>query len=125
MSIHSELLNKIETRTATVGVIGIGYVGLPLAVRAGQIGFHVIGFDVSSARTESINAGESYIDDIASDTLGQLREQGRMEATTDFRRLRSCDVVVVCVPTPLNDTRDPDISFIEQAAEDIARVLRS
>jgi UDP-N-acetyl-D-glucosamine dehydrogenase len=125
MSIHSELLQKIETKTARVGVIGLGYVGLPLAACAGRVGFGVVGFDVSAERAARINAGVSYVGDVASAEIAELRERGRLEATNDFRRLRACDVLIVCVPTPLNSTRDPDISFIERAAEDIARTLRS
>ncbi len=125
MSIQSELLQKIQSRAARLGVIGLGYVGLPLATRAGRVGFSVLGFDVSAERAARLNAGESYIGDVSSAEVAELRENGRFEATTDFRRLRSCDVVVICVPTPLNLTRDPDISFIERAAQDIARVLRA
>jgi UDP-N-acetyl-D-glucosamine dehydrogenase len=125
MSIHSELLHKIETRAAQIGIIGLGYVGLPLAARAGRIGFSVVGVDISRDKVERINRGESYIGDVPSNTIGELREHGRLEATTDFRRLRACDVIVICVPTPLNVTRDPDISYIERAAEDIARTLRT
>jgi UDP-N-acetyl-D-glucosamine dehydrogenase len=125
MSIQSDLLHKIEARAAQIGVIGLGYVGLPLAARAGRIGYSVVGFDVSRDKVERINRGESYIGDVPSDAIGELREQHRLEATTDFRRLRACDVIVICVPTPLNATRDPDISYIERAAEDIARTLRT
>ena len=125
MSIQTELLQKIQTEAARIGVIGLGYVGLPLAVRAGRVGFGVLGFDVSEAKVGQINAGASYIGDVSSAEVAELREHGRIEATTDFRRLRACDVIVICVPTPLNITRDPDISFIERAAEDIARTLRS
>ena len=125
MSIHAELLQKIETRAATIGIIGLGYVGLPLAARAGRIGFSVVGFDVSREKIEQINRGESYIADVPAAEIGELRERRRLEATTDFRRLRACDIIVICVPTPLNATRDPDISYIERAAEDIARTLRA
>jgi UDP-N-acetyl-D-glucosamine dehydrogenase len=125
MSIHTELLQKIESRTATIGIIGLGYVGLPLAAHAGRIGYPIVGFDVNREKVEQINRGESYIADVPGAAIGQLREQRRIEATTDFRRLRACDVVVICVPTPLNATRDPDISYIERAAEDIARTLRA
>ncbi len=124
MSIHTELLQKLQDRAALVGVIGLGYVGLPLATRAGRVGFGVLGFDVSAEKAARINAGQSYIGDVASAEVAELRERGHLEATTDFERLRECDVVVVCVPTPLNSTRDPDISFIERAAADIARALR-
>jgi UDP-N-acetyl-D-glucosamine dehydrogenase len=125
MSIHTELLRKIQNQTARIGVIGLGYVGLPLATRAGRVGFNVLGFDLSAEKVATINAGASYIRDVAAAEVADLRERGRLEATSDVRRLRSCDLVVVCVPTPLNTTRDPDISYIEHAAEDIARVLRS
>jgi len=125
MSIHSELLQKIQNQTARIGVIGLGYVGLPLAARAGRVGFNVLGFDLSAEKVAIINAGASHIGDVAAAEVADLRERGRLEATSDVRRLRSCDLVVVCVPTPLNSTRDPDISYIERAAEDIARTLRS
>src|SRR6266508_1534125 len=125
MSIHTELLYNIETHAAQIGIIGLGYVGLPLAARAGRIGFPVVGLDISRDKVERINHGESYIGDVPSNTIGELREHGRLEATTDFRRLRACDVIVICVPTPLNVTRDPDISYIARAAEDIARTLRT
>ncbi|MCU0491798.1 MAG: nucleotide sugar dehydrogenase [Chloroflexaceae bacterium] len=124
MSIHNELLHKIETRTAHVGVIGMGYVGLPLAVRAAGLGFPVLGFDVDRAKVEQLNRGESYIGDVPSATLASLRESGKLEATADMRRLRSCDVVIICVPTPINATRDPDLRYIERASEDTARALR-
>jgi UDP-N-acetyl-D-glucosamine dehydrogenase len=125
MSIQTELLQKIESRAATIGIIGLGYVGLPLAARAGRIGYSVVGFDVNREKIEQINRGESYIADVPAAEIGELRERRRLEATTDFRRLRACDIIVICVPTPLNATRDPDISYIERAAEDIARTLRA
>jgi UDP-N-acetyl-D-glucosamine dehydrogenase len=124
MSNQTELLQKIGARAARVGIIGLGYVGLPLAVRAGRVGFRVLGFDVSGEKVASLNAGVSYIGDVSSAEVGELREQGRLEATSDFARLQSCDIAVICVPTPLNSTRDPDISYIQRAADDIARTLR-
>jgi UDP-N-acetyl-D-glucosamine dehydrogenase len=120
MSTHDDLRAKIEQRGAQVGIIGLGYVGLPLAVRAGRVGFSVLGFDVSAEKIASLNDGESYIGDVGSAEVAELREQNRLEATSDFARLQSCDIVIICVPTPLNNTRDPDISFIERAADDIA-----
>ncbi len=125
LTLYDELFQKINSGGALVGIIGLGYVGLPLAARAGKMGFHVVGFDVSREKVASINRGETYIGDVSSDELSELREQDRLEATTDFRRLRACDVIVVCVPTPLNATRDPDISYIDRAGEAIARTLRS
>jgi UDP-N-acetyl-D-glucosamine dehydrogenase len=123
MSTHDDLRAKIEQRGAQVGIIGLGYVGLPLAVRAGRVGFSVLGFDVSAEKIASLNDGESYIGDVGSAEVAELREKNRLEATSDFARLQSCDIVIICVPTPLNNTRDPDISFIERAADDIARSL--
>ncbi len=125
MSIQNELLHKIESRTAHIGIIGLGYVGLPLAAHICHASFQVLGFDISPERVAAINRGASYIGDVASATIDELRTQRRLEATTDFRRLRACDVVIICVPTPLNATRDPDVSYIERAAEDIARTLRT
>jgi UDP-N-acetyl-D-glucosamine dehydrogenase len=125
MSTQTDLLQKIENRSARIGIIGLGYVGLPLATRAGRVGFSVLGFDVSAEKIASLNAGVSYIGDVASAEVAELRERGRLEATSDFARLQSCDIAIICVPTPLNSTRDPDISFIERAADDLARALHS
>lgn len=125
MTTQNELRRKIETRSAHIGIIGMGYVGLPLAARAGRLGFPVLGFDVVAELVAQLNKGESHIGDVPTEVLRELREAQRFEATTDVRRLRSCDIVIVCVPTPLNATRDPDVSFIEHAAESIARTLRA
>ncbi|MDQ2999454.1 MAG: nucleotide sugar dehydrogenase, partial [Chloroflexota bacterium] len=122
---HKDLLQKIESRSARIGIIGLGYVGLPLATRASRVGFSVLGFDVSVEKIASLNAGVSYIGDVASAEVADLRERGRLEATNDFARLESCDLAIICVPTPLNSTRDPDISFIERAANDVARTLHA
>jgi UDP-N-acetyl-D-glucosamine dehydrogenase len=125
MTPQEDLQHKLEARSAHIGVVGLGYVGLPLAVRAAALGFPTLGFDVSQAVVAGINAGQSHIDDIDSAALAPLRERAILEATADMRRLRSCDVVIICVPTPLNNTRDPDLRFIERAADDIARTLRA
>ncbi|WP_322496156.1 nucleotide sugar dehydrogenase [Chloroflexus sp.] len=119
-----EVMNRIHGRSAKVGVIGLGYVGLPLAERAGRAGFVVLGFDVSAERVAQINRGESYIGDVASDALAALRERNLIEATTDARRMRECDVLVICVPTPLNPTREPDMRYVEAASEDVAASIR-
>ncbi len=124
MTYHAELLAKISARSALVGVIGMGYVGLPLAVRAAAQGFPVLGFDVSPERVDQLNAGQSYIGDVPSATLADLRDSGRFVATTDSARMASCDLLIICVPTPLNLTRDPDLSHVEAAAATIARRLR-
>src|SRR5215211_3010631 len=125
MSNKTDLLQKIENRSARIGVIGLGYVGLPLAARAGRVGFGVLGFDVSTEKVASLNAGVSYIGDVESAEVAELRERGRLEATDDFARLRDCDIAIICVPTPLNSTRDPDISFIESAADHVASALHA
>ncbi len=111
-AVYGELLHKIETHAALVGIIGMGYVGLPLAARAGRVGFAVVGFEISREKVERLNRGESHIGDVPSETIAELRAQQRFEATAD-------------VPTPLSATRDPDISYILRAAEDIARTLRT
>jgi UDP-N-acetyl-D-glucosamine dehydrogenase len=118
------LRTKLETREAVIGVIGMGYVGLPLAVRAATQGFAVLGFDVSPERVTCLNAGESYIGDVPSSALADMRAAGRFEATSLSARMADCDLLVICVPTPLNQTRDPDLSYIEAASADIARILR-
>lgn len=124
MSVMSVLHDRIATGTARIAVIGMGYVGLPLAVRAAHQGFTVMGFDVSSDKVQALNAGRSYIGDVPGSAVAELHAAGRLAATTDMTAIAECDVVIICVPTPLNATREPDMRFVEQAAEDIARVVR-
>ncbi|WP_298815760.1 nucleotide sugar dehydrogenase [Chloroflexus sp.] len=118
------LMNRIHGREARVGVIGLGYVGLPLAERAGRVGFPVLGFDVSAERVAQVNRGESYIGDVSGEALSALRATGHLEATTDMSRLRECDILVICVPTPLNATREPDMRYVEAASDEIAAYIR-
>ncbi len=108
----------------TFGVIGLGYVGLPLSVEAGRSGLKVIGFDVNEEVVAGVNAGRSHIQDLTDADVGSLREQGLLEATTDMSRLAECDAVSICVPTPLSKTRDPDVSYIIAASEAVAAALR-
>jgi UDP-N-acetyl-D-glucosamine dehydrogenase len=115
------LIEKIRSRQATVGVIGLGYVGLPLAVELAKAGYHVIGFDVIPEKVERVNASDSYIKDVSSQTLAPLVKSGHLVATGDFSRLMECDTVEICVPTPLRKTRDPDISYIVASVEQIAK----
>ncbi|MGE0446457.1 MAG: nucleotide sugar dehydrogenase [Vicinamibacterales bacterium] len=117
------LKEKLERRSARVGVIGLGYVGLPLAVEFARAGFDVTGFDVDAAKTEAISAGRSYIGDVKSADLAEQVQAGRLRATTDMSRLAEMDAVDICVPTPLRKTKDPDMSFVVAAAEQIARYL--
>ena len=117
------LLARLADRSARVGVIGLGYVGLPLAAAAGRAGFAVTGFDIDPAKAERLNRADSYIDAVTSDQLAALIAAGRFEATADFGRLADCDVVAICVPTPLTRQREPDLSFVEATVRAIARAL--
>jgi UDP-N-acetyl-D-glucosamine dehydrogenase len=115
------LTEKIRSREARVGVIGLGYVGLPLAVELARAGFHAVGFDVVEEKVQRVQAGDSYVKDVPSAMLGEVVGSGHLVATTDFALLRECDTVDICVPTPLRKTRDPDISYIVASVEEIAR----
>jgi len=117
------LLERIEQKTARLGVIGMGYVGLPLATVFANAGFHVTGIDVNAERMAELNRGESYIEDIPSDMIDRLRAEGMLEGTTDFSVLANMDAISICVPTPLRKTRDPDISYIAAATEHVAKHL--
>jgi UDP-N-acetyl-D-glucosamine dehydrogenase len=115
----AELLSRIIERRAVVGIIGLGYVGLPLAVEFGRGGFRVIGFEVDESRISVINSGQSYIPDVPSDALRALVDRGKLTSTADFSKLRETDAVIICVPTPLRKTKEPDISYILAAAEQV------
>jgi UDP-N-acetyl-D-glucosamine dehydrogenase len=142
-AVAAELHHKIESRQAGIGVIGLGYVGLPLAVAFGEAGFRVVGIDVDQDRVDTVNRGESFLTDVASAQVAQLVDgglqmtgeerrpsadgrlpAGSLRATTDYGRLSDVDVVIICVPTPLGKTKDPDMSHIVYAADEIARHLR-
>ncbi len=124
MSEYDLLLSKIETREAVIGIVGLGYVGLPLAIAFVEAGFQVVGFDVSATVTEGLSNGQSHIGDVPSEVVGHAVETRLLSATTDFARLADADVVVICVPTPLSKTEDPDLSYVMQATESLAGVLR-
>ena len=115
----------MTSRDAIFGVVGLGYVGLPLAARAARKGTRVIGFDVDPGVAEGVNAGRSHILDLADEELREARARGGLEATTDMSRLASCDAIAVCVPTPLSRTRDPDIRHILAASRAVAASLRA
>lgn len=122
--IFQNLLERIQLHTAVVAVIGLGYVGLPLAVEKGKVGFHVIGIDHNAKRVAQVNRGENYIKDVADADLKRLVETECLTATADFALLKEADVVVICVPTPLTATREPDISYIINVVGEIRRYLR-
>jgi UDP-N-acetyl-D-glucosamine dehydrogenase len=118
------LLSRIELRQARIGVIGLGYVGLPLAVEFARSGFDVTGFDVDDSKTAAINAGRSYIPDVPAADLAAVVSGDKLHATADIARLAGMDVIDICVPTPLRKTKDPDLSYIVKAVEGVAAILR-
>lgn len=122
MSIHQSLLNRLNDRSAVIGIIGLGYVGLPLAVEFAAVGYTVIGYDVHQGKVDSLNRGESYIPDIPTEQLAPLVASGKLRASTDVDQLKGCDAISICVPTPLRKTKDPDMSYVIQSIDDIARV---
>jgi UDP-N-acetyl-D-glucosamine dehydrogenase len=118
------LMEAIRSRRALVGVIGLGYVGIPLALTAIKAGFRVLGFDIDGPRVERINRGESFIKHIPSAVLSEVVSDGRLAATADFDRIGEADAILICVPTPLTRHREPDLTFVEQTAQAVARRLR-
>src|ERR1051326_1665096 len=116
-----ELENKIRTRQASVGVIGLGYVGLPLALTLADAGFTVTGIDIDQRRVNQLADGHSYITDISDAELGDAKACGRFSATDNLKTISSLDAISICVPTPLRKTKDPDLSFILSATEAIAQ----
>ncbi|HTZ54626.1 MAG TPA: nucleotide sugar dehydrogenase [Candidatus Acidoferrum sp.] len=120
----SALKKKILDRSALVGVVGIGYVGLPLAVEKAKVGFNVIGYDRNPIRVDQVNQGLNYIRDVRDAELTEVVESAKLSATTEFSALGSCDCIVICVPTPLTANKEPDISYIRRVAQEIARTIR-
>ena len=123
--IKTSLINRLSDHTAVVSVLGLGYVGLPLAVVFAEAGFKVIGVDPIQSKVDAINRGESYIMDVPTETVARLVKEGCLSATTDFSVLLQADAVSICVPTPLRKTGDPDLSFIVNATEDLAKYVHS
>ncbi len=120
-----QLIDKLKNKEARLGILGLGYVGLPLAVSFAKAGYQVIGFDLDETKVAAVNAGDSYIIDIPGDELAEVVRSGHLTATTDFSRLSAVDSVNICVPTPLGKTRDPDISYIQAAVGSIAASMHS
>ena len=118
------LAERIKSRTARVGVVGLGYVGLPLAVEFAKAGFHVTGIDVVASKVDQINQGHSYIQDIHTEELRSLVDSKRLDATTDFSVIADLDTINIAVPTPLRKTKDPDMSFVVSACQEVAKYFR-
>lgn len=125
MNLKDNILQKAALKSEIVGVIGLGYVGLPLAVSFAMAGVRVIGFEKSAKKAAKVNASDNYIRDVADEDLKRSVEAGRLTATTDFSRLKECDAILICVPTPLDVFKKPDMSFISEACNDIARYMKA
>lgn len=124
MNIKEVLVEKIRAKTLTMGVCGLGYVGLPLAVDKARHGFRTIGFDVQQKKVDMVNAGENYIGDVVDTDLKELVSSGMLRATSDFSFVKDVDFIAICVPTPLDDHQQPDIGYVRDSAKAIARYLR-
>lgn len=122
-TIKDRLIGRLESKDAVIGIVGLGYVGLPLMLRYSEIGYRVLGIDIDAGKVEKLNAGRSYIEHIASDRIAQARDTG-FEATADFSRVGEADAVILCVPTPLNKYREPDISFVIDTVDALKAHLR-
>jgi UDP-N-acetyl-D-glucosamine dehydrogenase len=123
-AVSTDLIERLEGRTARTAVIGLGYVGLPLATELAGAGFHVTSIDVNPSKVEALTRGESYIPDVPAARVQELVAAGRLAATTDFAALSETDTINICVPTPLRKTKDPDLSYIVSAVEQVAKYLR-
>ncbi|MED5073958.1 nucleotide sugar dehydrogenase [Anoxybacillus geothermalis] len=121
MNYAERLLQKFEKRDAVIGVVGLGYVGLPLAVEKAKAGFHVIGFDIQQSRVDQVNNGINYIGDVVDEDLHEMVKQGRLMATTDYARIAEVDAVAIAVPTPLDEHHQPDTSYVENSANEVAK----
>ncbi|HZN34496.1 MAG TPA: NAD(P)-binding domain-containing protein, partial [Pirellulaceae bacterium] len=124
MSSAAQLRRAIDDKTARVGIVGLGYVGLPLARTFVAAGFRVLGFDVDAGKVEKLRRGESYIGHIPGEWIKECIAAGRFEPTADMALLREPDAILICVPTPLSANRDPDLSYVEQTARQIAAAIR-
>ena len=117
------LKRKIRTNKAKIGIVGLGYVGLPLAIEFAKVGFNVVGIDIDKHRVQRVNAGKSYITDIKDSDLKSILNKKKFRAVSDFRVVKDLDAIVICVPTPLRKTKEPDISFIIDASKKVSKYL--
>jgi UDP-N-acetyl-D-glucosamine dehydrogenase len=120
----TQLIEKIESRKAVIGILGLGYVGLPLMLRFSAVGFKVLGLDIDASKVSALNAGRSYIEHFSAEQIAQARSRG-FEATTDFSRAKEADALIICVPTPLNAHREPDLSFVIDTVESVVPHMRA
>lgn len=120
----NELLNKLNNKDAVIGIVGLGYVGLPLMLRYIEVGYKVLGFDIDQEKVDALNAGRSYIEHISSDTVSHATQHG-FSATTNFSRASEADALIICVPTPLNKYREPDLSFVTDTTDSLVPYLRA
>ena len=125
MNIKETLIKKLQDKTAKIGILGMGYVGMPLAVVFAEAGFNVLGIDPDPRKVETFNKGVSYIQDVPSETVAKLKKSGKLNMTADFAALKDMDAVSICVPTPLRQTGDPDMSFIISATEQVAKYVHA
>ncbi|MFO7586071.1 MAG: 3-hydroxyacyl-CoA dehydrogenase NAD-binding domain-containing protein, partial [Anaerolineales bacterium] len=121
MTTKDKLIQKLQDKTAKIGILGMGYVGMPLAVVFAEKGFNVIGIDPDQRKVDTFKKGVSYIQDVPSETVQRLHKAGKLDMTTDFAALADVDAVSICVPTPLRKTGDPDMSFVVSATEELAK----
>ena len=120
-----EIIEKIQNKSAKIGIIGLGYVGLPLGLEFSGKGFNVLGFDLDKEKIEFLERGESYIKHIGSDRINKSVSEGKLSATSDFSKIADMDAIIICVPTPLNEYREPDMSYVEGTAKTIAEYMRA
>ena len=118
------VVEKYKSRQALIGIVGLGYVGLPLMLRYNAIGFNVLGIDIDQSKVDKLNAGQSYIEHIPAANIAKARQSG-FEATIDFERASECDALILCVPTPLNKYREPDLSFVINTTDALKPYLRA
>ncbi|HZM35511.1 MAG TPA: nucleotide sugar dehydrogenase [Burkholderiales bacterium] len=123
--IKEGLLRRLEDRSAPIGIVGLGYVGLPLALRYSEVGYPVLGFDIDAAKVDSLNSGKSYIEHISASSIARARRENRFEASSDYARAKDCDALIICVPTPLNRYREPDLSYVLGTIESLLPHLRA
>ena len=124
MGMKEKLLKKIDNKEIVVGVVGLGYVGLPLAVEKAKAGFKTIGFDVQESKVKLVNEGHNYIGDVVDKDLKDLVEKGMLSATTDFSKIKDVDFIAICVPTPLDEHQQPDISYVKGSCESVAKYFK-